>query len=342
LDQRAAFVSEFEAFGDEFNPDFAKFLERNIRDRGLRERALYAVGQSGLRERAFLVRAASDVCGLAPETTISLAIAAECFIASALTADDVLDRASTRWGMPTVWRHWGDGAAWLVAEMLHALAQISAGLLPGKESDACYSPVLARAFQSTCRVFFDGQFQEITSTPSSLRSKRLALELAYKRTGYLVQICCSGPALISNNPLAKPLAMYGKNIGTAIQLADDIYDFMGDPHRMGKPVLGDLLNAQPNIVLAHALVHGDGGTTGSIVEGLLGKGVNGRPPNITPVINAFKGLGSIDFGIQCLRARTVRARSTMRQLPTSSARQRLDSFIDLVSEIPVADEEQDC
>jgi octaprenyl-diphosphate synthase len=320
LDQCAAFVSEFEAFGKEFNPHFSNFLEGNIKDRGLREIALYAVRQSGLRERAFLVHASTDLCGADWKQTIHLAIAAECFIASALTADDVLDRASTRGGMPAVWCRWGDGAAWLVAEMLHALAQSSAGKLTG---------IVARAFQRSCRVVFEGQFRETLSDPS-LRSTRLALELAYKRTGYLVQVCCSGPAQICGSPLEKALAMYGKNVGTAIQLADDIYDFVGDPKMMGKPLLGDLLNAQPNIVLAHALAQG-GSTAGSIVREFLGQGVTKWPPNITPVINAFKDLGSIDFGMQCVRSRTVRARNALRGIPEGAPRHLLAGFLDLVA-----------
>lgn len=317
---RCLLVRESYRFANQFNPLFEHFFRKQIQNNLLLERVLYAVSLIGVRERAFLTRISCQLCGVRWSTALPIALAAECFISSALTGDDVVDRADTRWRKPTVWKRWGDDQAWLVTEMLHALAHSAI--------DASKHAAAADVVRSSFNRFFEGQFREIACKKT--HSRKDAVELAMERTGCLIEACLVAPALIADSRFRKPLSAFGKNFGTAFQLADDIYDFLGDPAVMGKPILGDLLNGQPNIVLAHALDQEDGPSKRMLAY-WLGRGVENRPKNIGPILHALEALGSIDFAYDLVRSHLERAKKALECIPLAKPKKLLEGFLQLIS-----------
>lgn len=320
--------SELRRFAEQFNPLLENFLRERIQNPILRRRVLYAVSLIGVRERAFLVRVSSQLCGVKWKRALPIALAAECFISSALTADDVLDRATTRWKKPTVWKRWGDGQAWLIAELLHALAQVSL--------DAVEPVVAALPLRSAFRRLLEGQFKEFAS--SRICSPEETVELAMERTGGLIQACLVAPSLFAASPFRKSLSIFGENLGTALQLADDIFDFVGDPALMGKPTLGDLLNGQPNIVLAHALQQKNSLQRRQVTS-WLGKGTERRPNDLIPILRALEKIGSIDYAGDLLNVYVNRAKKALEGFPEGKPKRRLKGFLQVISILPTNHEQ---
>jgi geranylgeranyl pyrophosphate synthase len=323
MDLRGQTTTELKVFGKRFGQTLGNNVRERIRDPILQRRAIYALGLTGVRERAFLVKVSSQLCQVRWRDTSDFASAAEYFNASAFTADDVLDRGITRWKRPTVWARWGGAQAWLVAEVLHRLAEISL---------ARVEQTVAAPLRSAFLHLLEGQFGQITS--KSLDSTQTAIQLARERTGKLIQACLVGPALLTGSRFRRDLASFGEDLGIAFQLADDILDFLGDPARMGKPVLSDLLNGQPNIVLAHALARKDERLARDVGK-WLGKGVESCPLDVGPILKALESLGSFDYACGVLGSYVRRARNALENIPDGKPKRFLMGFLQLVSTVPV-------
>lgn len=313
-------ASELLQFARQFNPILTRFVDRHVRSLTLKKRILYAVRLTGVRERAFLVKIAARLSKLPWKDAIPVAVAAECFIASALTADDALDGAETRWRKPTVASRWGCEQAWLIAEVLHAFGHASLDSL---------RPDAAEPMRAAYRRLLEGQFRDVQAPP--LRSTAAAIELATEKTGLLIQSCLTVPALISHSPHHEDLASFGIHFGTAFQLVDDIYDFVGDPKIMGKPILGDMLNAQPNIVLAHALARSDCPARREI-QRWLGRGIQSPPRRPARVLAALQQLRSVDYAVNVVQSRIHQAQCALECLPPGKPRGSLERFLGLILE----------
>lgn len=288
---------------------------------------MYAVGLSGARERAFLVRVSSQLCRVRWNEVLPIALAAELFIASAFTSDDVLDCAPTRWKKATVWKRSDSHQAWLVAETLHALAQLSLSTV---------QPATAAPLRAAFNRLIVGQFAQIQ--PEDLSSTQRAIELARERTGALIQACLVAPAIMADEPLRQSLATFGINFGTAFQLVDDIRDFLGAPSRMGKPILGDILNGQPNIVLAHALRQKDSHSKQEVTR-WVGKGTKLRPGDATAITEALNALGSIEYARGVVKQYINGARKALDGISEGRPKAILEGFLHLISPVPAHDEQ---
>lgn len=311
-------ASELCRFARQFGPVITQFIERRIRNHTLKKRVLYAVSLTGVRERAFLVKTAARLSKVRWHDAKPAAIAAEFFISSALTADDALDGAEKRWRKTTVASRWGCNEAWLIAEVLHALGHASLDSL---------RPDAADPMRAAYRRLLEGQFRDIQSPP--IRSIKAAIELATEKTGLLIQSCLIVPALIARSPHYASLGAFGIRFGTAFQLVDDIYDFVGDPKIMGKPILGDILNAQPNIVLAHALTRRDS-TARREVKRWLARGVQARPKRPVRLLAALHQLDSVEYALHVVKSQIDQGRQALESLPPGKSRRDLERFLELI------------
>lgn len=131
-----------------------------------------------------------------------------------------------------------------------------------------------------------------------------------------------------------PLRTIGSNFGIALQLADDVLDFIGDEQTMGKPILHDLLNGQPNIVLAHAL-SGKSTAQSHLVARWLGKGTHNHPARVAPIIRALEELGSIDYGRMMVTRYLKKANEGVLEIPEGRARRLLKRIVDPALLLPI-------
>jgi geranylgeranyl pyrophosphate synthase len=102
---------------------------------------------------------------------------------------------------------------------------------------------------------------------------------------------------------------------------------------MGKPVLGDILNGQPNVVLAHALRQKNSHLKREVTR-WVGKGTGRRPGNVTPIIEAVKALGSIDYACDVMNRYIGRARKALDRIPEGQPRSVLEGLLQLISALP--------
>lgn len=191
------------------------------------------LSSGGKRIRPTLVLLAGGLLDADRERTITLAGAAELLHTATLVHDDLIDGSILRRGFPTLNSQMEDGAAVLIGDYVFARAAFLAA-----ETD---SLPLIKKFATTLAIIVNGELSQLFgSTTGDLR--RDYFDRVYAKTGSLFELAAESPALIAGSDRDTVLAMkdFGRQLGVAFQIVDDILDFTGNTDRVGKPVGGDL------------------------------------------------------------------------------------------------------
>lgn len=151
-----------------------------------------------------------------------------------LVHDDVVDTAPVRRGQPAVSALWGNGLSVLTGDWLFAS---SFELLY-----SCDDPNLIRAVARMVRELCAGAIEEAELAGTLPHDLQPYFDRIYRKTAVFLETACKAGAMASGAPAAvqDALAAFGRRVGLAFQIIDDLLDFTGDPARTGKPVGGDL------------------------------------------------------------------------------------------------------
>lgn len=193
------------------------------------EAMLYAV-KGGKCLRGFLALDSARLHGIAAERALPAAVAIECVHAYSLVHDDLpsMDDDDLRRGQPTVHRKWDEATAVLAGDALQALAfeaLAETGSIP---------LIVGLARAAGVRGMVGGQALDIAAETAAvpLTFDQIVL-LQGLKTGALIGWAATvGPTLAGADLL--PLETYGKWLGQAFQIADDILDVTGDAAVVGK------------------------------------------------------------------------------------------------------------
>lgn len=173
-----------------------------------------------------------------PQAQRRLAEISEMIHTASLFHDDVIDGSETRRGVSAVHMVFGNKMAILAGDYLLARASISLARLRHVEVVECMSTIIEHLVR--------GEVMQMrgTSTSEGNQNERMVyyLKKNYYKTGSLMANSCKSSALLADSTPELVLAAYkyGKHVGMAFQLVDDVLDFEGDVKSMGKPALADL------------------------------------------------------------------------------------------------------
>jgi geranylgeranyl pyrophosphate synthase len=173
-----------------------------------------------------------------PQAQRRLAEISEIIHTASLFHDDVIDESETRRGVSAVHMVFGNKTAILAGDYLLARASISLARLRHVEVVECMSTIIEHLVR--------GEVMQMRGTASSEgnTNERMIyyLKKNYYKTASLMANSCKSTALLAECSPELVLASYnyGKSVGMAFQLVDDVLDFEGDVKSMGKPALADL------------------------------------------------------------------------------------------------------
>jgi geranylgeranyl diphosphate synthase type I len=208
-------------------------------------------GGGKLLRPALVVSAAAALGGPdAAAEAVSAAVAVELVHNFTLLHDDVMDRDSTRHHRPTVWSVFGTSQAILAGDALHALG------LRILTEDRHPAAGQAAARLSACVVeLCDGQQADCSFEERSDVSLEECLAMAEAKTGALLGCACALGALYGGADEAAVEAMdaFGRQVGLAFQLIDDLIGIWGDPLVTGKPVRADIASRKKSLPVVAAL-----------------------------------------------------------------------------------------
>jgi geranylgeranyl pyrophosphate synthase len=172
-----------------------------------------------------------------PAAQRRLAEISEMIHTASLFHDDVIDGADTRRGIASVHMVFGNKMAILAGDYLLARASISLARLRNIEVVETMSTIIEHLVR--------GEVMQMRGTSSSDgKNERMIyyLKKNFYKTGSLMANSCKSAALLADCPPELVTASYkfGKHVGVAFQLVDDVLDFEGSVSSMGKPTLADL------------------------------------------------------------------------------------------------------
>jgi len=191
------------------------------------------------------------------EGAVRAAVAVSLVHDFSLLHDDVMDGDLTRRGRPTAWAQFGLGAAILVGDALLALAmEVLAGA------------VTARSLSGALLELCAGQSADLAFERRTDVTMAECLSMAEAKTGALLGVACELGALAggAQPAIAACYREFGRNLGLAFQLIDDLLGIWGDPAVTGKPARADLAARKKSLPVVAALTSGtpDGGYLASL------------------------------------------------------------------------------
>jgi octaprenyl-diphosphate synthase len=180
------------------------------------EIAGYILGSGGKRLRPKLVLMIGEAVGVDPEKIMPMAYSVEILHTASLLHDDVVDGTEIRRSRPTANQVYGDKAALLAGDFLSATAMdiiFSLGNIS-----------LAQSIVRTIKKMAEGELKEIEHAASFHKNINVYLDIIYLKTASLFELCTITPGLIAglDSNRIDALADFGKNIGMAFQIVDDV------------------------------------------------------------------------------------------------------------------------
>ena len=168
------------------------------------------------------------------EHLFRLATAVELLHDATLIHDDLLDKSLVRRGAPTVSARWSEKATVLAGDFLLARAASQSAQVGNIE--------VMRIFSDTVAVICEGEIRQDFNGKQLLMDREDYYARIYAKTASLFAASTECAAVLSGASPAEREALrdYGKNLGMAFQISDDVLDFVGTEREVGKPVGSDL------------------------------------------------------------------------------------------------------
>ena len=181
------------------------------------------------------------------------AAAVELVHLASLLHDDLVDRSATRRGQMTALRRYGAAPSVLTGDYLAACAYRRLSL----QSNPRALTLLADAVGRMCEAEL-----VVLGRQGEPMDARAYLAVAAGKTGSLLAASCEMGAIEGGADLvnSQTLGAYGRDLGIAFQIVDDLLDLYGDSVRLGKPVGQDILAGQPNLLVILASASDTDGT----------------------------------------------------------------------------------
>ena len=218
-------------------------IEQFIADLNDKEVAsLYAKLPQGKRLRAKLIL---KIAGHTLAVVKTAAIV-EMIHAASLLHDDVIDDAYTRRSRPSLNALYGNKTAIMLGDVLYSKGFLELNNI---------SPDVAKMVSRAVVQLSLGELKDVSLSKTFNTDKAIYLEMIYQKTASLMEACAGAAALLAGKD-KNAYMTYGRNLGIAFQMIDDLLDITMDAETLGKPALHDFVEGKttlPYIYLYEAL-----------------------------------------------------------------------------------------
>jgi octaprenyl-diphosphate synthase len=268
----------------------------------------------GKRLRPALVLLAGHACGQITRAHHVLGAVVEMVHTATLVHDDVLDEADTRRHVPTVNASWGPKTSLLLGDMLFSAAF---RLCSTVDAQAC-----AWIGDATNRVCA-GELLQVSRAGDLGLSEEDYFEIVAGKTGALTECCTRLGAHYAgaSADIVESLANYGRDLGVAFQIADDVLDLRGDTFVVGKTLGTDVEQQKLTLPIIRALAELPADDANQLRSAFR----NGAVPEVA---DALAVAGTIDSAEAEARRIVQAARRALTVLPASVYRSALDQIAD--------------
>jgi geranylgeranyl pyrophosphate synthase len=265
----------------------------------------------GKRMRPRILLLSYRACGGKPKPEVLEAAAGmELIHTATLVHDDIIDRGELRRGQPATHREYGLERAIVAGDFL---------FIQGFALSALQDAEVVRLTARACTRLAEGELLEIDAAFRPDLDLDRYLDIIERKTAAPLDACGRvGAHLAGRDDLQDALGAYGKHLGMAFQVTDDLLDLRGDPALTGKPRGTDLRSGAPNGVVLLGLQNGARGRLGAI----LGRRVR-TEADVQAAIEALLDSGAVEEAERLAEHHARLAEEALAPLPDSDAKRAL-------------------
>jgi octaprenyl-diphosphate synthase len=275
----------------------------------------YIVGAGGKRMRPAMLLMMAKALGYEGTMHHLLAAVVEFIHTATLLHDDVVDESDLRRGRSTANAVFGNAASVLVGDYLYSRSfemMVESNSMPAMS-----------VLSSATTVIAEGEVLQLLNVHDPDVSLERYLQVVRYKTAKLFEAATQVGAIIANAPadMEGAAAAYGRHIGTAFQLIDDVLDYSGDAAALGKNVGDDLREGKPTMPLIRVMEIGTGAQ-----KQLIQDAIKTGEADFTAVARAIQETDALAYTRQAAVAEAALARDALSGFPISVHQKSLLEF----------------
>lgn len=176
-----------------------------------------------------------------------------------LVHDDIQDNSLERRGRPTLWARWGIPQALNTGDAMWSLAHLSLHRLRHQATDPEIILTVQHALDQACLLLTEGQHLDLDFEARPTVPVADYMRMIEGKTAALISAAARAGALIAgaSSDASEECARFGRHLGLAFQILDDILGIWGTTSRTGKPAGDDLRARKKTLPILHGLEHSD-------------------------------------------------------------------------------------
>lgn len=280
----------------------------------------HAVSTGGKKVRPALTLLAAQFHAHEGDAVVTMATAVELLHIATLIHDDMVDKAALRRGRVTVSSQWGPDVAVLLGDYVFAVSA----------TYVCDTGNIrvVRRFSETIMELASGQMAERFNSFNWDGTVADYSHRIYNKTASLFCTAAESGAVLSGapEPVSQALKTFGRNIGMAFQVMDDVLDFQGTEEELGKPVGNDLLQGTLTLpALLYVESHPDDAALGRLRAG------SRSPEDMQTLVNNVRASSAPADALRVMEGYREEARRSLAGLPSGRARDSLNALADYVT-----------
>ena len=281
----------------------------------------YIIGSGGKRLRPQLVLLAAGACGLDDQLSpdnirhpVTVAAIVEFIHTATLLHDDVVDASDLRRGRDTANSVWGNEAAVLVGDFLYSRAF-------EMMVDVQSMEVMSLLASTTNRIA-EGEVMQLMNVREPDLTQAQYIDVIEAKTARLFQAATELGAVLAgqSEQVQVALAAYGRHLGTAFQIADDVLDYQSDSETMGKNIGDDLAEGKTTLPLIYAMRDGSDAQREVVAQAIRDADIEQLPQ----VMQVIEQTNALDKSIQQAQQSAQAAVAELQILPPSAYRDALE------------------
>jgi octaprenyl-diphosphate synthase len=282
----------------------------------------YLFKKSGKRIRPALLMLCARLYGYEGDEHILMSALVETIHTASLIHDDIIDHSDVRRGRPTIHARWGSNITVLLGDYLYIKTLNLAVQSKHKE--------IIKILTDTSAQMIDGELYEYYVSGNLKMEEKDYLEILDKKTASLFRASCLiGGILCDTSEKERDLlAEYGRNLGMSFQIVDDLLDYTGDIHTLGKPILSDLEEGRITLPLIYTLNH-DGKENRDRITQLIQQKDFGKETK-DKILEIVESNGALDYTYGKAESYALRSKEILNQFPQSIYRESLNLVPDFV------------
>lgn len=283
----------------------------------INELTQHIINSGGKRLRPVLALLSAKACHYEGHDAVELAATIEFIHTATLMHDDVVDASTMRRGQETANAIWGNKASVLVGDFLYSRSfQMMVHLQSLKVME-----VLAKA----TNIISEGEVLQLMHEHKPETTEATYMQIIYAKTAALFEVATELGAVVAKRPEAeiKAMADYGRHLGIAFQLVDDVLDYRADAAAMGKNPGDDLADGKATLPFIYALQK----ATPEQREMLTTTLQQGQRENFKQVLDVIETTGAIEYTYAVAKQQARLAQEALKVIPASAFQQAMHELV---------------